>query len=125
MVECVGDDQFKITISDRVAFNFQSTAIRARFPADHRARIAVVLAKNDTSRVRVVGHTDAVGSNSYNRELSLARADAVRDALAVYGVDPARSQAEGRGEAEPRMSNDSKAGRAANRRVDILITSTA
>ena len=85
MVECVGDDPFKITISDRVAFNFQSTAIRARFPADHRARIAVVLAKNDTSRVRVVGHTDAVGSNSYNRELSLARADAVRDALAVYG----------------------------------------
>ena len=66
MVECVGDDPFKITISDRVAFNFQSTAIRARFPADHRARIAVVLAKNDTSRVRVVGHTDAVGSNSYN-----------------------------------------------------------
>ena len=49
----------------------------------------------------------------------------MRDALAVYGVDPARSQAEGRGEAEPRMSNDSKAGRAANRRVDILITSTA
>lgn len=84
MVERVGDDPFKITISDGVAFNFQSTAIHARFlpTIEH---VAEVLAKNDTSRVLVVGHTDAVGSNGYNRELSLARADAVRDALAVYG----------------------------------------
>ena len=70
----------------------------------------------------MVGHTDAVGSDSYNRELSLARADTVRDALEIYGVNPARVQAEGRGEAEPRASNDNEAGRATNRRVEILIT---
>jgi OmpA-OmpF porin, OOP family len=73
----------------------------------------------------VAGYGDAAGSHSYNRELSLARADSVRDALEVYGVDPARIRAEGRGEAEPRASNDSEAGRAANRRVEILVDSTA
>jgi outer membrane protein OmpA-like peptidoglycan-associated protein len=123
-VERVTDEQLKVTISDQVAFDYKSTAIRPDFlpTIEH---VADVLARYDTSQVLVVGHSDAVGSDSYNRELSLARADAVRDALAVYGVDPARIQAEGRGEAEPRASNDSEAGRASNRRVEILITSTA
>ena len=123
-VERVTDDQLKVTISDQVAFDYKSTAIRPDFlPAIEH--VADVLAKYDNSQVLVVGHSDAVGSDSYNRELSLARADAVRDALAVFGVNPARVRAEGRGEAEPRASNNSDAGRAANRRVEILITSTA
>ena len=123
-VERLGDDQLKLTISDKVAFDYKSTAIRPDFlpTIEH---VADVLTKYDNSRVLVVGHSDAVGSDSYNRELSLARADAVRDALAVYGVDPARVQAEGRGEAEPRAGNDSEAGRAVNRRVEILITTPA
>ena len=122
-VERVTDDQLKVTISDQVAFDYKSTAIRPDFlPAIEH--VADVLAKCDNSQVLVVGHSDAVGSDSYNRELSLARADAVRDALAVYGVNPARVRAEGRGDAEPRANNDSEAGRAANRRVEILITTT-
>ena len=123
-VERVGDDQLKVTISDQVAFDYKSTAIRPDFlpTIEH---VADVLAKDDNSQVLVVGHTDAVGSGGYNRELSLERADAVRDALAVYGVNPARMRAEGHGEAEPRASNESETGRAANRRVEILITSTA
>jgi outer membrane protein OmpA-like peptidoglycan-associated protein len=123
-VERVADDQLKVTISDQVAFDYKSTAIRPAFLPTIE-RVADVLAKHDTSQVRVVGYSDAVGSDSYNRELSLARADAVRDALEVYGVDPARIRAEGRGEAEPRASNDSEAGRAANRRVEILVTTPA
>ena len=118
------DDQLKVTISDQVAFDYKSTAIRPAFLPTIE-RVADVLAKHDTSQVRVVGYSDAVGSDSYNRELSLARADSVRDALEVYGVDPARVRAEGRGEAEPRASNGSEAGRAANRRVEILVNSTA
>jgi outer membrane protein OmpA-like peptidoglycan-associated protein len=88
-------------------------------------RVADVLAEDGGTRVLVVGHTDAVGSAGYNRELSLARAEAVRDALATYGVDPDRVRAEGRGEAEPRAGNDSEADREANRRVEILISSVA
>jgi OmpA family len=82
-------------------------------------RVADVLARHGTSQVRVAGYGDAAGSHSYNRELSLARADSVRDALEVYGAGP------GSGEAEPRASNGSEAGRAAKRRVEILVDSTA
>jgi outer membrane protein OmpA-like peptidoglycan-associated protein len=123
-VERVADDQLKVTISDEIAFDYKSTAIRPDFlpTIEH---VADVLSKYDDSRVLVVGYTDTVGSDSYNQQLSLARAEEVRNALAVYGVDPARVRAEGRGEAEPRASNHSGAGRAANRRVEILITSTA
>jgi outer membrane protein OmpA-like peptidoglycan-associated protein len=123
-VERVADNQLKVTIDDEVAFDYKSTAIRPDFLPTIE-QVAEVLAEHDRSRVQVVGHTDAVGSGAYNRELSLARADSVRDALAVYGVDPARIRVEGRGEAEPRAGNDSEAGRASNRRVEILITSTA
>jgi outer membrane protein OmpA-like peptidoglycan-associated protein len=56
-------------------------------------------APRDDTRVLVAGHTDAVGSAGYNRELSLVRAEAVRAALATYGVDPDRVRAEGHGEA--------------------------
>jgi outer membrane protein OmpA-like peptidoglycan-associated protein len=123
-VEQVADDQLKVTVSDKVAFDYKSTAIRPDFLPTIE-QVAEVLTKYGNSRVLVVGHTDTVGSNSYNQQLSQARAEAVRDALAVYGVDPARVRAEGRGEAEPRASNSSEAGREANRRVEILITSVA
>jgi outer membrane protein OmpA-like peptidoglycan-associated protein len=120
-VERLADDRLKVTIDDAVAFDYQSTAIRPDFLPTIE-QVAEVLAANPVWPVQVIGHTDSVGSATYNRELSLARADAVRDALAVYGVDPARIRVEGRGEFEPRASNETEAGRAANRRVEILIT---
>ena len=119
-VERTTDGQLKVTINDKVAFDHRSTAIRPDFLPTIE-RVAEVLARNGGSEVQVIGHTDATGSESYNQELSLARADAVRDALAVYGVDPARIRVVGRGESEPRASNASEAGRAANRRVEILV----
>jgi outer membrane protein OmpA-like peptidoglycan-associated protein len=64
-----------------------------------------------------------LGSDRYNRESALARAD-VRDALAVHGRS-ARIQADGRGDTEPRASKNSEAGRASNRGVEILNTSIA
>jgi outer membrane protein OmpA-like peptidoglycan-associated protein len=123
-VEQVADDQLKVTISNEVAFDYKSTAIRPAFLPTIE-RVADVLTKYHSSRVLVVGHTDTIGSAAYNRQLSLARAEEVREALVTYGVDPARVRAEGRGESEPRASNDSEAGREANRRVEILITSVA
>jgi outer membrane protein OmpA-like peptidoglycan-associated protein len=123
-VERVAGDRLKVKIDDEVAFDYKSTAIRPDF-LPTLERVADVLAKHGDSRVLVVGHTDSVGPDSYNRQLSLARAEAVRDALATYGVDPARVRAEGRGESEPRSANDSETGREANRRVEILVTPVA
>jgi outer membrane protein OmpA-like peptidoglycan-associated protein len=72
-------------------------------------------------RVRIVGHTDSTGSDSINNPLSVDRAQSVRDYLAARGVAPTRVVTEGRGSREPVADNNSDAGRAQNRRVEIFL----
>lgn len=73
-------------------------------------------------RVRIVGHTDSVGSDAYNLGLSKRRADSVREYLMKNGgVDGARMETAGAGEGEPIASNDTRQGRALNRRVEFVI----
>lgn len=71
--------------------------------------------------VRVEGHTDSQGAADANLKLSQRRAAAVREVLSAQGLAPARVQAVGRGDAQPVASNDSAAGRARNRRVEIIV----
>lgn len=73
-------------------------------------------------RLTVVGHTDSTGSDQINDPLSRERAVAVRDYLAARGLSTARVNVAGRGSHEPVASNDSEAGRAANRRVEIFLS---
>ena len=81
----------------------------------------VVLSLQDWPEIRVEvgGHTDSKGSDEYNRSLSDRRAKAVRDYLISRGIDRSRLEAKGYGESEPITSNDSDAGRAKNRRVEL------
>ncbi len=72
--------------------------------------------------VSVEGHTDAMGTDEYNRRLSEARAAAVRGELIAAGVDSTRLSARGFGESEPVASNATDEGRAQNRRVELKIT---
>jgi outer membrane protein OmpA-like peptidoglycan-associated protein len=76
-------------------------------------------------RVTVVGHTDNTGSDEINNRLSLERAASVRQYLGNRGVDPSRVMINGRGEHEPVASNDTAAGRAENRRVEIFLSEPA
>ncbi len=69
--------------------------------------------------VVITGHTDALGEDDYNLDLSVQRAEAVRDYLVGRGVDPALISAEGRGEGEPVGDNATDEGRQANRRVVV------
>ena len=71
--------------------------------------------------VEVAGHTDSIGPDAYNQDLSQRRAQAVLDYLADKGVDANRMTAVGYGESEPVDSNDSKEGRERNRRVELRI----
>ena len=71
--------------------------------------------------VQVEGHTDSTGPEQYNADLSEARAQAVVDYLVSQGVNANSLVAVGMGEAQPVDSNDTAAGRAANRRVDFVV----
>ena len=71
--------------------------------------------------IEVAGHTDSVGDADANFSLSERRAKTVRDYLVRYGVESARLSVRGYGESEPMASNDSEAGRARNRRVELRI----
>lgn len=71
--------------------------------------------------VRVVGHTDNIGSNAYNQHLSERRANTVRDYLAAHGVNNIRMSTEGMGESQPVASNSTEEGRYQNRRVEFHV----
>jgi outer membrane protein OmpA-like peptidoglycan-associated protein len=86
-------------------------------------RLAKVLAElGEDETIVVKGHTDSTGDDARNLELSKKRADAVRNYLVGRGIAPDRVRAEGRGELEPVLPNDTAEGRAQNRRVDIIVT---
>jgi OOP family OmpA-OmpF porin len=70
--------------------------------------------------VRVEGHTDSVGDETYNEQLGQRRADSVRQFLVDQGIDGGRITAVSFGETQPEVSNDTPEGRAQNRRVEIV-----
>lgn len=83
--------------------------------------IAKFLKANPRQNVHVVGHTDNVGGVEFNQKLSLARAQAVAsDLIKTYGVSSARTRPAGVGLLSPVASNAEEAGRAKNRRVELL-----
>jgi outer membrane protein OmpA-like peptidoglycan-associated protein len=84
-------------------------------------RIAPVLAEVAETEIRIYGHTDGIGSEIYNLQLSFLRAEAVMEHLRSRGVALTRLHADGKGEAEPIADNASEAGRARNRRIEIVI----
>ncbi len=82
------------------------------------------LNKYPNSIVTVTGHTDNTGTAAYNQDLSQRRAASVASVLRSGGVSGGRINTVGAGESQPIASNQSAAGRAMNRRVDITITPT-
>lgn len=79
------------------------------------------LAENETRKVLIEGHTDNVGSSTYNLDLSLRRANAVAEVLKAKGVDASRIVTKGYGELYPVTTNTSAIGKQQNRRVEIVI----
>ncbi len=119
-IERLRDETLKLTVDSEVSFDFARADIKPAFYPSLE-KLAALLVKYDRTVVHVVGHTDNVGSDSYNDELSRRRAEAVADYLADYGVPLNRLRTEGRGEREPRDSNATAAGRQLNRRVELFV----
>jgi outer membrane protein OmpA-like peptidoglycan-associated protein len=123
-LERVREDLLKLTLSNEISFDFDSAAIKPAFKPT-MYKLAEVLRKYDRNEITIIGHTDATGSEGYNQHLSERRAVAVRDQLITLGVPGSRLRAFGRGELEPRADNGNEAGRQLNRRVEILVQTTA
>ncbi len=83
--------------------------------------IVVIMKKYPASRFRIEGHTDSQGPADYNMKLSQRRAEAVRQYLIEHGISADRLEAKGYGETRPIATNRTAAGRAKNRRVEIIL----
>ncbi|MCT8165909.1 MULTISPECIES: OmpA family protein [unclassified Pseudomonas] len=109
-----------ITLDDQgqVMFAFNSAELT---PASEQRLQSLLPRLQDlgVTRIRVVGHTDSVGSDSYNQALSERRASSVAQYLISQGLAPDKITSQGRGESEPIADNDTEQGRAHNRRVDL------
>jgi outer membrane protein OmpA-like peptidoglycan-associated protein len=86
-------------------------------------RLSLYLLEHLECKATIYGHTDNRGNDNFNMRLSQSRANSVRDYLIGKGVDAGRLKAVGKGETEPRASNDSQEGMLMNRRVEIEILS--
>lgn len=89
------------------------------------ARVGGILLTYPDLKVQVEGYTDNIGSQEYNQKLSQQRADAVRDFLVSQGVQANNITSTGYGESDPIASNSTSAGRAQNRRVQLVVSGSA
>lgn len=119
-IERLKDDTLKLSLDSEVSFDFGKHNIKSTFYPT-LDKLGDVIKKYDRTVVHVVGHTDNVGSDAYNQLLSERRAQSVADYMIGRDVQASRLLTEGRGEYEPRESNETEAGRALNRRVEIFI----
>ena len=118
-IERVREDLLKLTFDSNVTFDFDSALVKTGFQPS-LDKVASVLWKYQ-SQAEIVGHTDSIGSQAYNRQLSEDRAIAVKVYLMERGIPVDQLSSYGRGEREPREDNRSEAGRQLNRRVEILV----
>jgi outer membrane protein OmpA-like peptidoglycan-associated protein len=119
VVERVGEG-IQVTFASGLLFDFDSERVRAEAGQNLR-NLASSLDKYPNTDLLIVGHTDSVGTDSYNQSLSERRARATAAYLASQGVASARLRTSGRGETEPVESNSTDAGRQKNRRVEVAI----
>ena len=108
-----------VTLGD-VLFETAQAELRAS-ASDALDDVVELLQTEPSRKVRIEGHTDSRGSESFNLDLSQRRADSVREALMQRGVEGSRMTAIGLGEEYPVASNEDEAGRARNRRVDVIL----
>lgn len=113
-----------ITFESGLLFDFDSDVVKGNAQTN-LGNLATSLESYPNTEVLIVGHTDATGSDTYNLGLSQRRAAAARAFLVSRGVPTERIRTEGRGETEPVASNETAAGQAQNRRVEVAIFADA
>lgn len=123
-VEQLRGDVLVLTLDSEVQFATSSAEVKPGFERT-LAKVANVIQQHPGTQITVIGHTDSTGSDAYNQRLSERRAEAVRDQLVARGVAAGQLSTVGRGPLEPRADNATPEGRAANRRVEMVLTQPA
>ena len=110
------------SLSARTLFNFDSDMLKESGKAELRKLGEYIRSKGmRVSDIDIIGHTDSIGSEAYNLELSKRRARAVQAFLVENGVREDIIDVSGMGKMDPVASNDTEEGRALNRRVEVLV----
>ena len=118
-VERVGEG-IQVTFESGLLYDFDSDVVKPTARENLR-NLAASLEKYPESDILILGHTDSVGTDAYNKTLSVRRADAAAEYLIGQGVARSRLATGGLGEEEPVASNADAVGRAKNRRVELAI----
>jgi OOP family OmpA-OmpF porin len=113
----------KVTYAADAFFDFDKSVIKPEGKAKLDDLVGKIAGIN-LEVIIAVGHTDAVGSDSYNQKLSVRRSEAVKAYLVTKGIEKNRVYTEGKGEKQPVADNKTSEGRAKNRRVEIEVVGT-
>lgn len=118
------DNQLKLEIPSDISFDTGKADINPglRPVLD---RFSETLQQNPVTTIRIIGHTDSVGTDAVNDPLSIKRAESVRDYFTARGLATNRIAIDGRGSHAPVAENNTPSGRAKNRRVEIFVAQLA
>ena len=116
-----GGEGIVIEFKDKVLFGFDRSDLSAQ-ARTNLDKLTNVLQKYPDTNIEILGHTDDKGSDDYNLGLSQRRATSVASYIKAKGISSERVTTKGMGEADPKVSNDTEANRAENRRVEFVIT---
>ena len=109
-----------VTFDSGLLFDFDKALLRPTAESNLQ-KLAESLQRYPGENVLVVGHTDNVGTDSYNQQLSVERAQSAQRFLEQHGIDPTRIRTRGMGENDPIASNETEQGRQANRRIELAL----
>jgi outer membrane protein OmpA-like peptidoglycan-associated protein len=123
-VEVRGTDRYSVyALDENVLFDINQSTLKNGAEAKLQEIIASVKQRYPEGDIAVKGYTDNTGDKGDNKDLSKERAQAVADYLAKNGIPQDRIEVRGKGEKDPAATNDTEAGRAKNRRVEIIARS--
>ena len=107
-------------VFENIFFDFDKYALKTESMSSLK-RLVKFLQENPNVNILITGHTDNVGSPSYNQQLSLQRAKSVQEYLVKEGMHPARVLVEGKGDKEPVVPNNTAENQALNRRITVKV----